>query len=524
METTSFWLTSTESPTFPNITSDLTVDVAVIGGGITGISTAYLLKKAGLKVALLERDQIGGVDSSYTTAHLTAVTDERLHVLAKRFGKDCARAAWDAGFAAIDQIHQNIQSENIACDFRWAPNYLTVPLNGADDDSIKSLEKDEKLARDFGFSAEFLDKVPFLNIPGVKFGNQGLFHPLKYLFALAKTITGDGSYVFAHSPAEEFKDKTVKCGQYKVRCDWFVLATHTPRVGKDSFFSATLLQSKLALYSTYVLGAEVARGRIPDASFYDTSDPYFYLRINPNGESDIAIFGGEDHKTGEEEDTEKPFANLENTFRKILPDVKITHRWSGQVVETTDGLPLIGETEKNQFVATGFAGNGMTFGTISSIMARDAITGRKNPWADLFDPHRKKISAAVDYVRENKDYPYYMVRDRLAGAEADSVEALQINEGKILRLNGKKVAAYRDENGKVTTCSPVCTHMGCIVNWNHAEKTWDCPCHGSRFKPTGEVMAGPAEMPLDKVHVEAEGEKKKKTAAKKKKRELEHAH
>ncbi|MDB6027721.1 MAG: puuB 1 [Verrucomicrobiales bacterium] len=520
METTSFWLTSTELPKFPTITSDLTVDVVIVGGGMTGISTAYLLKQAGVKVALLERETVGGVDSSYTTAHVTAVTDERLYDLSKHFGKDGARAAWDAGYAAIDQIHQNIRNEQIQCDFKWIPGYLTPPWNDPSADAVKSLKKDAKLAQTFGYPAEFVEATPHFGSPGVKFADQARFHPLKYLAALVRKIPGDGSYVFEHSPAEDFNEKAVKSGQYKIRCDWIVLATHTPRMGKDSALSAMMLQTKLALYNTYVLGAEVPRGRIPDASFWDTSEPYNYLRLHPQEGSDFAILGGEDHKTGEEENTEKPFERLRETFLKLVPDARITHRWSGQVIETSDGLPFIGETEEKQFIATGYAGNGMTFGTLSSLMARDAITGEKNPWSVLFDPHRKKLSSAGDYLRENKDYPYYYLRDRLAGAEDDSVEALQIGQGKILKLAGEKVAAYRDENGKVTTCSPVCTHLGCIVNWNEAEKTWDCPCHGSRFKPTGEVMAGPAEAPLEKMPLPIEA---KEPSKKRKKRELVHA-
>ncbi len=522
METTSFWLTSTQLHKFPNLTSDVTVDVAVIGGGLTGISTAFLLKKAGLKVAVLERETIGGVDSSYTTAHLTAVTDTRLSDLTKSFGKDSARAAWDAGFAAIDQIYQNVRTENIDCDFRWIPAYLMAPLFESDDSDVKSLKKDCKLADEFGFSAAFWENVPFFDLPGVKFANQARFHPLKYLSTLAQKIPGDGSHIFANSPAEEFKDRTVKSGQYKVHCDWIVLATHYPREGKEGGFSNLLRQTKLALYNTYVLGAEIPLGKLPDASFWDTSEPYHYLRLQPQTKFDFAIFGGEDHKTGEEENTEKPFERLQKTFLKILPEAKITHRWSGQVIETPDGLPYIGETEEKQFIATGFAGNGMTFGTLAAMMARDAITGVKNPWSDLFNPDRKKIvGAAVDYLRENKDYPYYYLRDRLAHAEADSLDHLQMNEGKILCLDGKKVAAYRDENGKVSTCSPVCTHLGCIVHWNEAEKTWDCPCHGSRFKPTGEVMSGPAEEPLEKMKIPTAA---KPSGAKKKKDELVHSH
>jgi Rieske Fe-S protein len=212
------------------------------------------------------------------------------------------------------------------------------------------------------------------------------------------------------------------------------------------------------------------------------------------------VFGGEDHKTGQKKATTKAYARLLARLKDILPNAKIDHRWSGQVICTPDGLPYIGENAAKQFIATGYCGNGITFGTVAAMMAHDWITGRKNPWADLFAVDRKKIKgAAWNYLRENKDYPYYMIKDRLARPEADSVRELRPSEGMIIGRRGKKVAAFRDANGNIHRLSPVCTHLGCLVRWNPSESTWDCPCHGSRFKPTGEVIAGPAEEPLSPI-------------------------
>ena len=184
----------------------------------------------------------------------------------------------------------------------------------------------------------------------------------------------------------------------------------------------------------------------------------------------------------------------------MLSNVKVTHRWSGQVIETPDGLPYIGETAAHQFVGTGFSGNGMTFGTLTGMMAADRIAGRTNPWSDLFDPGRKKVRNALwDYVKENKDYPYYMIRDRFAGAEGRSLRDVPRGSGKIIESKAGKLAVYRDARGATTKLSAICTHMGCVVEWNNAERTWDCPCHGSRFKTDGAVIAGPAESPLQTV-------------------------
>jgi Rieske Fe-S protein len=234
--------------------------------------------------------------------------------------------------------------------------------------------------------------------------------------------------------------------------------------------------------------------------WWDTGDPYDYLRVEPHRDYDLVIFGGEDHKTGQHDDTNACYRRLEGRLRAIVADVDVTHHWSGQVIETPDGLPYIGRSAEHQYCATGYSGNGLTFGTLAGMMIADAVLERPNPWAELFDPSRKALTRGLwDYVKENIDYPYYMIRDRFAGAEAQSLRAVKRGQGKIVERNGAKVAAYRDPSGDVTLRSAICTHMGCTVAWNTAERTWDCPCHGSRFTPTGEVISGPAESPLAKV-------------------------
>jgi Rieske Fe-S protein len=239
---------------------------------------------------------------------------------------------------------------------------------------------------------------------------------------------------------------------------------------------------------------------VPDALWWDTSDPYHFVRVDPHRDYDVVIVGGEDHKTGQQEDTMACYRRLEEYFRKIVPTVELTNRWSGQVIETPDGLPYIGQSADHQYSATGYAGNGLTFGTLAGVMMSDLVLGRTNPWTELFDPSRKALTRGVwDYVKENIDYPYYLVRDRFAGAEGKSLRSVKRGQGKIIERNGAKVAASRDAAGKVTLRSAVCTHMGCTVGWNPAERTWDCPCHGSRFKPNGEVISGPAEAPLSEA-------------------------
>ena len=500
INTTPYWLADSSARRYPVLSKALTVDALIVGGGLTGVTTAYLLRRAGLSVALVERDRIAHADTGHTTAHLTAVTDLRLEELVENFGRDHAQAVWDAGAAAIEQIEEIIRLEQISCEFNRVPGYLHAPQTGGDTLSERERFRSEaKLANDFGFDAEYLEAVPHMKRPGIRISDQALFHPVKYLSALAERIAGDNSFVFEESEAKEFDEqkRRAKVNGYWINYGVVILATHNPLIGEAGAISATAFQTKLALYTTYAVGARVPSGSIPRASFWDTNDPYQYLRVHRQDGEDYAILGGEDHKTGQVERTESRYERLETALRQIAPEAIVDHRWSGQVIETNDGLPFIGEFSPGQFIATGFAGNGMTFGTLSAMMATDWAARKKNPWSDLFAPSRKKIKGgAWDYLKENVDYPYYLAKTRLTPAEGESLSELAPGEGKILRLKGRKMAVYRDASGRVQKRSATCTHMGCIVRWNSAETTWDCPCHGSRFRTDGSVISGPAESPL----------------------------
>jgi glycine/D-amino acid oxidase-like deaminating enzyme/nitrite reductase/ring-hydroxylating ferredoxin subunit len=502
MKNVPFWIDSARIERFPRLQSNVSIDALVVGAGITGITSAYLLKKAGLTVALIERERVASIDTGHTTAHLTYVTDVELQQLVRDFGEDHAQAAWDAGAAAINEIQSIEEGEGIECEFTRVPAYVHARVGGDSKKEVSSLKKEADLATKLGFDAAYLESAPYFNLPAVRFADQAKFHPRKYLRCLIAKIPGDGSHVFEKSAATEFdaKKRRVKVNRNWISFDRVVIATNNPLVGLGSISSATLFQTKLSLYTSYALGARLVSNTLPEALFWDTREPYDYLRIDRHHAFDYLIYGGEDHKTGQKKQTESAYARLYARLKKIIPKAHVDHRWSGQVISTPDGLPYIGENAEHQFVATGYCGNGITFGTVAAIMARDWATGRRNPWADLFAVDRKKIKGATwNYLRENKDYPYYMIKDRLARPEADSVRELKIGEGMIIGSRGKKHAVFRDDNGKLCKLSPVCTHLGCIVRWNAAESTWDCPCHGSRFKATGQVIAGPAEKALEPI-------------------------
>lgn len=502
MATRSYWTDSASLPVFPKLDRDASADVVVVGGGITGLTAAYLLTRSGRRVVLLERRRCAEVDTGHTTAHLTMVTDARLTDLANRFGRTHAQAVWDAGRAAIAQIDEIACEHEIDCAFKWVDGYLHARDGKADEAETERFRAEAQLACELGFDATFMTTVPFTGGPGIGFHDQARVHPRRYLAGVARAIVDAGGEIFEHSDAEEFRDEPpgVKANGRWVSCENIVLATHNPLVGIASMTSASVFQTKLALYSSYAVAGRVPRGTVPDALFWDTGDPYRYVRLEAHRDHDLLIVGGEDHKTGQADDTRNCFERLEAIARERVPDIELTHRWSGQVIETPDGLPYIGRMTDHQYAATGFAGNGMTFGALSGMLIADAIDGQDNPWAELFDPGRLALRRGLwEYVKENADYPYYMLRDRFAGPQGRSVRAVKRGQGKVIEHNGEKVAAYRDSRGTLTLRSAVCTHMGCVVGWNDAEGTWDCPCHGSRFTPQGDVLAGPAESPLSEV-------------------------
>jgi glycine/D-amino acid oxidase-like deaminating enzyme/nitrite reductase/ring-hydroxylating ferredoxin subunit len=504
----SAWQTS-RLPKFKKLNKSLRVDTVVIGGGITGLSAAYFLKMSGKDVAVVERDRIGMGDTGMTTAHLTAVTDMRLSTLAKTFGEEQARLVWEGGARAIDAIDAVALAEGIHCDFRRVPGFLHAPLREQPaKDEIERFRKEAELGARLGIPVEFVQSAPIVNRPGLRFADQAKFDPLDYLGGLARAIHGDDCEIFENTEATEVDEDplVIHCGKHKIQCDHLVIATHVPLMGATGLVRATLLQSKLFHYSSYAIGAKVSHGTLPEVSLWDTSDPYYYLRIDQRKSGPYAIFGGEDHKTGQSEDTEASFERLSDLLRELLPSAQIDRRWSGQVIETNDGLPYVGPTAERQFVATGFAGNGMTFGTLAGMMAADWVLGRTTPWQELFAVNRTKvIGGTKDYLKENLDFPWFLIKDRLSPAEGHSPEEVEPGTGKILNIDGRRIACSRDEQGHLEAVSAVCTHLGCLVRWNQAEHTWDCPCHGSRFKPDGSVLAGPAETALAKFEVSQNG-------------------
>ena len=499
-KTTSLWMDVEVAPDAPRLTKDERADVAVIGSGIAGLSTAYELSRRGLNVVVVDRGAIAGGMTARTTAHLTANSDDYFDTLIKTRGLDGANTFYASHSKAIDRMEAIQAEERIECNFRRLNGYLFL---GPKTDK-QELEAEFNATKKVGMEVRWHKGVPFNHLSDVDcllYPNQGAFHPLRYLRGVAGAITGRGGRLYANTVVSEIaeKDSTVELkietGQ-KISAGRAVVATNSP------INERLKIHDKQAPYRTYVVVLTIPKGAIEDALYWDTLDPYHYVRLQPGpGGVDYLIVGGADHKTGEADDGEIRFEALEAWARGLLPNLgKVTHRWSGQVLDPVDYAAFIGldPGHKNVFVHTGDSGQGITHGVVGSLLLADLITTGKSDWAGFYDPARQTASAVQNFISENvtavKNFAEYV-----APGELSSFEELEPGRGAIIREGLNKVAAYRDEKGKVHRLSAKCTHAGCHVHWNSAEQCWDCPCHGSHFATDGSVLNGPAISPLEKL-------------------------
>jgi glycine/D-amino acid oxidase-like deaminating enzyme/nitrite reductase/ring-hydroxylating ferredoxin subunit len=494
-QTTSLWQATSAAPRFGPLSGDLHVDVAIIGAGITGLTAALLLAERGQTVAVLEKETIAAGETGNTTAHLTVALDARYHYVRRKYSLDEARLVADASRASIEKIAELVQRYSINCRFRRVPGYLYTEKRKY----VSELKSEAAAAREAGLDAQWTEDVPLpMSTRGaVLWPNQAQFHPREYVSALASEAERAGVKIFERSHVTSIEDGepcVVETAHGRVTARAVFMATNVPIVG------FTHVHTLAAAYRTYAMAFQET-GPHPDGLFWDTADPYHYTRWQDTDEGTFMIVGGEDHRTGEEEDTEGCFARLESYTRESLGERPLRYRWSGQVIEPHGGLPLIGGFG-NLYISTGYAGQGMTFGTVGAMIVTDLLTGVANPWAELFDHQRARPHMTTrEFITENLHFPAHLVPDRLTSldVEAKSTEEVRSGEGKIIKVDGRKIAAYRDDAGTLHCVSPVCTHMKCDVAWNGAEKTWDCPCHGSRFTPDGDVLNGPAHAPLERI-------------------------
>lgn len=505
--TESSWFAEAAALDVKKLDRDISVDIVVVGGGIAGMTTAYFLAKAGKKVAVLDDGNIGSGETGRTTAHITHALDDRYYDIEKFHGKRGAKIAAESHTAAIDMIENIVRDEKIDCDFERLDGYLFLDPT----DNERSLERELAATHRAGISgterAKHSPLKLFRSSSCIKFPNQAQFHPLKYLSGLARSITSNGGFVYTKTHVQDVKSTGVTTSDgHEVRAKKVVVATNAPIIDKTS-----KIYDKQVAYRTYVIAARVIKGAVPKALYWDTGNhkaknvvpPYHYIRVQElenDNTHDLLIVGGEDHETGNAEDMESRYKRLEAWTRKRFAIEDISYRWSGQVLEPKDSMAFIGrnpkDKRKNIFIATGDSGNGMTHGTIAGKLLTDLILGKKNSWASLYNPSRKSRS------RRQAGGGGGEKQEKIEWEQAlRKAERLQGGEGAVIEIKQDDPKAfYKGKEGKLYSFSALCTHLGCTVKWNDSEKSFDCPCHGSRFSYAGRVINGPANDNLETSH------------------------
>ena len=501
--TRSLWQDTAAVPTRPPLEEHVTTDVCVVGAGIAGLSVAYQLARAGKRVIVLDMEQIGSGETGRTTAHLSNAIDDRYVTLEKAVGAANAKLAAESHTAAIDEIERIVRSEGIDCDFARLNGYLFC----ADGDSPALLTDELKAAHRAGLDRVTLEpSTPvrgWASGPALRFPAQGRFHLQRYAAGLARASERAGGVIHGGSRVETIEGGSpamvTTADELTVAADDVVVCTN------GSISDMFVTHVKQAPYRSFVVAFRVPRESVPDALYWDTGDPYHYVRLQPlDDTSDALIVGGEDHKTAHADDAGDRFKRLEKWTRERFPiaGARIA-QWSGQVLEPHDYLAFIGRNPdgaEHVWLATGDSGMGMTHGTIAGLLLGDLLQGKAHRWAKLYDPKRVTLhrTELATMARENADVAARFA-DYATPGQVSDVDSIPKGEGRVIRRGMHKIAAYKDEHGTVHERSAVCTHIRCIVNWNTAEKSWDCPCHGSRFDSNGKVLSGPATRDLEEI-------------------------
>lgn len=472
------------------LTEDVATEVAIVGAGITGLTLAILLQRSGVDVVVLDSQQIGYGVSGLNSGHLTTMLlDMKYKHIIASFGEDATRAVALGLSNAIDLIEHLSVDYRIDCDFKRLPGYLYTEKTS----EVQVLQDAYEGAETAGLQVNrtFNVPLPFPVEEAVYVANQAGFHPLKYVQGLARVFQQNGGRIHEFSKVVSIGNEghdggiPVKTDAACVTARDVVLATHTPIGFRPG------IQTRLEAYRSYVIGFRTDDA-VGDALFWDTEEPYHYIRSVQDEHGPLLILGGADHRTGEKRDTERCFQQLENYAVERFNIKSVDYRWSAQMYNPADGLPYIGKMS-GVYVATGYSGEGLAFGTLAAQLIHDEVVGRHNNCAEILTPNRTKpLAAAGSFLAENVGTMAHFLADRFKKPEVKEPEHIPVGEGAICNLHGNKVAVYHGTEGVFHYLSPVCTHMACIVGWNSAEKSWDCPCHGARFDAFGQVLNGPA--------------------------------
>lgn len=498
--TQALWSATTAPETYPQLSGDVAVDVAIVGAGITGLSTAYHLAKAGKKVAILEALQVGMGTTGSSTGNLYAPIDERLHTIQSKHNEETMRAVAASRTAAINFIEQRVQEYTIDCEFERVPWYL---FSTPDIKQASQVDKEWEAAQKVGLSVSKIAPAgfPYQVEAMTNIANQAQFNPLKYVQGFAAAITNEANgacQLFENTKVMQVEDGepcVVHTNRGKITAKQVVMATHSPK-------GIYAVHTAMEPYREYALAVRL-KGDLPAGGVYWHVQQRQQYSVRPysNGEGNFLLVLGESHKVGHQAHSEESFKKIEAYLRANFEVDSIEYTWAAQNYKPVDNLPYIGTSpmEKHTYIATGFAADGLVYGTLAGMIISDAILGKENQWAKIYDPKRfTPVASAPNFIKESVDVATHLVKDYLFYGDVKELQEVKSGEGKTIKLNGERLAAYRDEQGQLHLVSSVCTHMGCIVHWNNGEKSWDCPCHGSRFSVDGEVLEGPAYHNLKK--------------------------
>jgi glycine/D-amino acid oxidase-like deaminating enzyme/nitrite reductase/ring-hydroxylating ferredoxin subunit len=489
----SIWESTAAEPirSFQALEGDITADVVIIGGGITGLTAAMLLSKTGKKVVLLEAHQIGLGTTGNSTGNLYVTVDEHLSVIKKKWGKEIMKEVVESRTAALNLIEATIQQYNLHCDFIRIPfTYFAEELNKDIENFIKD-ETDALAEAGIDSTVAANPGLPFPATRSFSVQGQAQFNPLKYVRGIASKIFAECE-IYENSQVIDLDDKEglVKTARGSVKAQHIIMATHTPK-------GVYMVQTVLGPYREHGVAAELLTDEMPAGIFWGMNTPKHSIRSYKCEGKNYVMVIGDKYKTGQGEDTNEYVRKLEEYLRTRFKIGAVTHTWGGQQYKPADGLPYIGKHGETIYFLTGFATDGLVYGTLAAMIVSDMILGNENKWKDTYKVNRfTPVKSFKEFFKENTDNAMQYLKNLPGIADADSLKEINPGQGKVIERHGEKLAVYKDELSVIHVCSAVCTHMKCIVNWNPVEKTWDCPCHGSRFKPSGEVIEGPAVVNL----------------------------
>lgn len=488
----SVWVETTEPRAFPALEAEIDVDVAVAGAGIVGVTTAVLLKRAGMKVALLDMDRIGHGVTGYTTAKVSSTQGLKYQQIESAHGEDTARVYAQANQRGLDLILGIVDQEGIDCDLERKTNYVYTERS----DERSSIEKEVDASRRAGLATELVTdtSLPYPVVAALRHPDQAQFHPLKYLGALVDLIDGDGSSVSENSRVtgvhEGSRCRLETDAGARVSCDYAVIATHYP------FTDRSLMFPRVHPSRSYAVAGPAPSDVMPDGMFISGGQPTRSVRTIPENGRTLLMVGGEGHKVGRDYDTRERYNALRKWATERFGMDEFPYQWSSQDGSTIDQLPYVGTYRRSSdrvFTATGFSKWGLTNGAVAAEIIADAILDRPNAFAATYDPHRiTPLASAKKAVTENSEVAMHWTRDRIAHPQRGEVETLAPGEAAVMGGPLGPIGVHRDDEGILHCVSAVCTHLACTVTWNTAERSWDCPCHGSRFDFEGRVLEGPA--------------------------------